>query len=169
MIVLSILLAIFSAGTFVDPVPPEARIRRVAAMNRSVLSPASSPMSRPLASRVASLATSAAIAAARPRAGPGDGACLKARSAVGHPLRSAGSRPRPLETFRTSLSRRAFGMQARASVASPASRRLSVAGPVWGASRRVGISSRVGVLSGTMTRSAAFSHRRPRSAAALRM
>lgn len=114
MIVLSILFAIFSAGTLDGPVPPEARTLRVAAMSLSALSPASSPMSRPLASRVASLATSAAIAAARPRAVPADGARLNARSAVGHPLRSAGSRVRPRAAFRASLSRRVFGMQARA-------------------------------------------------------
>lgn len=110
MIVLSILFAIFSAGTLDGPVPPEARILRVTAMSRSALSPASSPMSRPPASRAASLATKVATAAARPRAGPGDGACLKARSAEGHPLRSAGSRSRPCATFRAILSRRALGM-----------------------------------------------------------
>ena len=114
MIVLSILFVIFSAVTFVGPVPPEARILKVAAMSRSALSPASSPMSRPLAFRVASLATRVAIAAARPRAVPADGARLNARSAVGHPLRSAGSRVRPRAAFRVILSRRVFGMQARA-------------------------------------------------------
>ena len=63
MIVLSILFAIFTAGTFVCLVPPEARILRAAAMSRSAFSPASSPMSRPPASRVASLAMKAVIAA----------------------------------------------------------------------------------------------------------